>query len=70
LITGPRIIFADEPTGALDTLNGERVLSLLLEVSRESRTSLVLVTHDNRIAAVADREVQLRDGQSGNPGRF
>jgi putative ABC transport system ATP-binding protein len=62
LVTGPRVIFADEPTGALDTLSGEQVLELLLSVSRETEASLVLVTHDNRIAAFADREVVLRDG--------
>jgi putative ABC transport system ATP-binding protein len=62
LVSGPRVIFADEPTGALDTVNGERVLKVLLEVSRETSASLVLVTHDNRVAAGADREVVLRDG--------
>lgn len=62
LVSGPRVIFADEPTGALDTVNSERVLKVLLDVSRETSASLVLVTHDNRVAAVADREVILRDG--------
>jgi putative ABC transport system ATP-binding protein len=62
LVSGPRVIFADEPTGALDTVNSERVLRVLLEVSRETSASLVLVTHDNRVAAAADREVMLRDG--------
>ncbi|MCW2496417.1 ABC transporter ATP-binding protein [Jatrophihabitans sp.] len=64
LVSGPRVIFADEPTGALDTVNSERVLQVLLEVSRETSASLVLVTHDNRVAAVADREVILRDGSN------
>jgi putative ABC transport system ATP-binding protein len=63
LVTGPRIVFADEPTGALDTVNGERVLRMLLEVCRQTAAGLVLVTHDNRVAAVADREVALRDGR-------
>ncbi|MFI6476876.1 ABC transporter ATP-binding protein [Nonomuraea sp. NPDC050663] len=62
LVTGPRIVFADEPTGALDTLAGERVMRLLTETARESRTALLIVTHDNRVAAYADREVALRDG--------
>jgi len=62
LESGPRVIFADEPTGALDTVNGERVLKVLYEVSRETSASLVLVTHDNRVAAGADREIVLRDG--------
>jgi len=62
LVSGPRVIFADEPTGALDTVSGEQVLQTLLKVAHESDASLVLVTHDNRVAATADREVTLRDG--------
>ena len=62
LVTGPRVIFADEPTGALDTVSGEQVLSALLSTARESDATVVLVTHDNRVAANADREVVLRDG--------
>ncbi|MCW2801702.1 MAG: Macrolide transporter ATP-binding protein [Aeromicrobium sp.] len=62
LVSGPRVIFADEPTGALDTVNSERVLQVLLEVARETSASLVIVTHENRVAAAADREVVLRDG--------
>lgn len=64
LVSGPRIIFADEPTGALDTVNGERVLTVLLEVAQETSASLVIVTHDNRVAARADREVVLLDGRT------
>jgi putative ABC transport system ATP-binding protein len=64
LVSGPRVIFADEPTGALDTVNSERVLDVLLEVARETSASLVLVTHENRVAAAADREVVLRDGSN------
>jgi putative ABC transport system ATP-binding protein len=62
LVTGPRVIFADEPTGALDTVSGEHVLSALLTTARESGATVVLVTHDNRVAASADREVVIRDG--------
>jgi putative ABC transport system ATP-binding protein len=62
LVTGPRLIFADEPTGALDTVNGEEVLSVLLTAARASYATVVLVTHDNRVAASADREIVLRDG--------
>ncbi|SCF10237.1 putative ABC transport system ATP-binding protein [Micromonospora matsumotoense] len=62
LITGPRVIFADEPTGALDTLSGEEVLTQLVRFAREQGTTIVLVTHEPRIAAYADREVMLRDG--------
>jgi putative ABC transport system ATP-binding protein len=62
LVAGPRIVFADEPTGALDTVAGEHVLGQLLETVRASGATLVMVTHDNRVAAHADREVVLRDG--------
>ncbi|GIH93406.1 ABC transporter ATP-binding protein [Planobispora siamensis] len=62
LVTGPRVVFADEPTGALDSLAGERVMDELTGTARESRTTLVIVTHDNRVAAYADREIVLRDG--------
>jgi putative ABC transport system ATP-binding protein len=62
LVTGPRVIFADEPTGALDSLNGERVLLLLTKAARESKAAVVLVTHEPRVAAYADREVVVRDG--------
>jgi putative ABC transport system ATP-binding protein len=62
LVTGPRVLFSDEPTGALDSLAGERVLNELVGAARANNTTLVIVTHDNRVAAYADREVVLRDG--------
>ncbi|HEY8482324.1 MAG TPA: ABC transporter ATP-binding protein [Spirillospora sp.] len=58
----PKVVFADEPTGALDSVAGEEVLGLLLSTARERGTTVVLVTHDNRIAAFADREIMVRDG--------
>lgn len=63
LVTGPRVVFADEPTGALDTVGGEEVLGALLQASADKGTAVVLVTHDNRAAAHAGREVPLRDGR-------
>jgi putative ABC transport system ATP-binding protein len=63
LVNDPRIIFADEPTGNLDSVNGKAVLELLLELHRERRTTLVLVTHSREIAAKADRVVTLADGR-------
>ncbi len=63
LINEPRIIFADEPTGNLDSLNGKAVLNLLLELHREKNSTLVLVTHSRDIAAKAGRVVLLRDGK-------
>jgi putative ABC transport system ATP-binding protein len=63
LINEPRIIFADEPTGNLDSLNGKAVLDLLLELRREKNATLVLVTHNRDIAAMAGRVVLLKDGR-------
>ncbi|NLC71824.1 MAG: ABC transporter ATP-binding protein [Desulfuromonadaceae bacterium] len=63
LINEPRILFADEPTGNLDSANGGAVLELLLELHRERNTTLVLVTHSADIARQADRVVSLRDGR-------
>ena len=67
LVGGPRIVFADEPTGALDSLNGERVMTLLVESARSGGASVVLVTHEPRVAAYADREVVMRDGRVVTP---
>jgi ABC-type dipeptide/oligopeptide/nickel transport system ATPase component len=55
--TEPRVVFADEPTGALDSLNGEHVMRLLSEAARDSSAAVVLVTHEPRVAAWSDREV-------------
>ncbi|WP_030692792.1 ABC transporter ATP-binding protein [Streptomyces globisporus] len=62
LVTAPRVIFADEPTGALDSLNGELVMRLLTDASRDTGAAVVLVTHEARVAAYSDREVVVRDG--------
>lgn len=64
LVSGARVLFADEPTGALDSLNGERVMELLTEAARETRAAVVLVTHEARVAAYSDREVVVRDGKA------
>ena len=64
LVTGPRVVFADEPTGALDSLNGERVMQLLTEAARTTDAAVVLVTHESRVAAYSDREIVVRDGKS------
>ena len=63
VINNPKIIFADEPTGNLDSENGKAVLELLLEFQKESRTTLVLVTHSAEIAGIADRMIVLKDGR-------
>jgi lipoprotein-releasing system ATP-binding protein len=63
LITRPQLVLADEPTGNLDAGNGEHVLNLMLELNREMRTSLVIVTHDHSIANRMDRVLILEDGR-------
>jgi len=57
------VLFADEPTGSLDSLAGEKVLDLLTGLAREQGTTVLLVTHDARVAAYADRQVMVRDGR-------
>ena len=64
LVTGPRVVFADEPTGALDTGGAQQVLELVVDTVRREGTSVVLITHDNTVAAFADREVVLADGRT------
>jgi putative ABC transport system ATP-binding protein len=61
-ILRPPIVLADEPTGNLDTVNGEHILQLLLQLNRVEGTTLVLVTHDPALAAHAGRRITLRDG--------
>jgi putative ABC transport system ATP-binding protein len=69
LVTGPRVLFADEPTGSLDTLTGEQVMDLMVTVAREQGTTVVLVTHEPRVAAYADRQVIVRDGRVSGADR-
>jgi putative ABC transport system ATP-binding protein len=64
LAGSPRVVFADEPTGALDSLNGERVMRLLTEAAHDTGAAVVLVTHEPRVAAYSDREIIVRDGKS------
>lgn len=62
LVAKPDVIFADEPTGSLDSLAGEQVMQLLVGAARDEGATVVLVTHEPRIAAYADREIIVRDG--------
>jgi putative ABC transport system ATP-binding protein len=62
MVTGPQVLFADEPTGSLDSVSGELVMSLLTRAAREQGSTVILVTHDARVAAYAGREVIVRDG--------
>jgi putative ABC transport system ATP-binding protein len=70
LVTRPRVLFADEPTGALDSLNGERVMELLTDAARSAGAAVVLVTHEARVAAYSDREIVVRDGRSRDMERI
>ena len=63
LVANPDVLFADEPTGSLDSLSGELVMGLLTGVARDRGSTVILVTHEPRVAAYADREVIVRDGR-------
>ena len=63
VVAEPDVLFADEPTGSLDSLTGEQVMNLLVDAARTRGTTVVLVTHEPRVAAYADREVVVRDGR-------
>ena len=64
MVTRPAVLFADEPTGSLDSLTGEHVMELLVGAARQHGTTVVLVTHEARVAAYADREIVVRDGRA------
>jgi putative ABC transport system ATP-binding protein len=63
LVAQPQVLFADEPTGSLDSVTGQKVMDLLVGIAREEDTTVVLVTHDAHVASFADREVTVSDGQ-------
>jgi len=63
MVAQPKVLFADEPTGSLDTLAGELVMTQLVDASREEGVTVILVTHEARVAAYADRQVLVRDGK-------
>ena len=67
MVAHPEVLFADEPTGSLDSLAGEQVMNLLTDAARSEGTTVILVTHDPRVAAYADREVIVRDGRVTSP---
>lgn len=64
LVTAPRVVLADEPTGALDSVASDLVAGELVSAARDAGAAVVLVTHDARVAAFADREVHLWDGRA------
>ena len=63
LANNPQIILADEPTGNLDTKTGEKIMEVLIDLNRNENKTLIMVTHDNEIADVADRIVRMQDGK-------
>jgi putative ABC transport system ATP-binding protein len=67
MVAKPQVLFADEPTGSLDSLTGEQVMSLLVDTAREQGTTVVIVTHEARVAAYADRQAVVRDGKVHTP---
>jgi ABC-type lipoprotein export system ATPase subunit len=62
LVTNPLCVLADEPTGNLDPRNAERVLELFVDLQKAYQTSVIMVTHDTRIAQLAQRMLTLQDG--------
>ncbi|WP_019070859.1 ABC transporter ATP-binding protein [Streptomyces hokutonensis] len=70
LAVAPDVVFADEPTGALDQATGTEVVRLLTSVTREQGAALVMVTHDAEVAAHCDRILQVRDGRISNYSQF
>jgi putative ABC transport system ATP-binding protein len=67
LIAGPRLVFADEPTGSLDSVAADDVMELLVTTAKAERVGVVVVTHEPRVAAYADRQVTMRDGRAVQP---
>lgn len=63
LVARPRVIFADEPTGSLDSTNGEMVMELFVAAARQQGSTVMLVTHEPQVAAYADRQIVVRDGK-------
>jgi len=67
LVNRPTVVFADEPTGSLDSLTSENVMGVLVDLAREEGATVIVVTHEARVAACADREVIVRDGRVISP---
>jgi putative ABC transport system ATP-binding protein len=65
LAARPKVLFADEPTGSLDSVTGRMVMDLLVGIARQEGTAVVLVTHDAQVASYADRQVTVSDGRVG-----
>jgi len=68
LINEPKVIFCDEPTGNLDSESGEEIIRLLMELNKKNKQTLVIVTHDEGIAGLSHRRIQMRDGRLTSGG--
>ncbi len=62
MVVQPKVLFADEPTGSLDSLNSEHIMELFIATAKDNGTTVIMVTHEPSIAAYADREIVVRDG--------
>jgi putative ABC transport system ATP-binding protein len=69
LVTEPKVIFADEPTGNLDSENGQRVEDLLFDLNKKKGITLIIVTHDEELAAKCDRRLHMKDGMLTEEGK-
>ena len=63
IITNPAIVFADEPTGALDSKTSQDIMELFVKLNKEKRTTMIMVTHDRDVADKADRIIHILDGR-------
>lgn len=63
IVNKPKLLFADEPTGNLDSVNGENIMNLLFELNKKMSSTLVIVTHDHELAARCDMQLYLKDGE-------
>lgn len=63
LINEPRIIFADEPTGNLDSTNGENIMKILTKLKKDKKITLIIVTHEKKVSKLADRIIEIKDGK-------
>ncbi|MFT4186113.1 MAG: ABC transporter ATP-binding protein [Micrococcaceae bacterium] len=70
MVMQPKILFADEPTGSLDSLSSENVMELFIKMVKEHGTTVVMVTHEPSVAAYADREIIVRDGVLSGAGQY
>lgn len=70
MVIEPKILFADEPTGSLDSLNSEKVMELFIKTAKDNGTTVIMVTHEPTIAAYADREIIVRDGQIAGGNQY